>query len=362
MIIRNYELYYQVFHMACMRMKQKDIAASLGVSQPNVSRMCKKLVSNGILKVSLRTSFKIYTWGPGARGFVKEVIANRGGIEDLSSKSVVKGKQEGENLSTPPLEYFQMGSCRAHNLQYTFKISKPTYYELRSLENNHVLPNYLEKNRFPPGMDFVKDWNTKGGTLHKLWEVKLEQWNDPATVHAIFCKDKTVTLQIVIPATYLLSHWIEDFRKVEEFFFEIAKGLADMWKHVGYQIDDYSFSKIEKEFGFWVPVFETVHDMKSMKISDTLWLDFSTGAAELETNSMDEALGLKKSLPMLPKLSEFVSRLREIEHIVQEHGTKIDGLEELDKEKLEKLDLILGKLEGGPQGPDPNIDDLAYFR
>lgn len=284
------------------------IARSHGVSAATISNKIKILKREGIIEVEGKSSSTTYKPTPGTRKFILDCEAildpdsGTGGAEGEVELALSGSKEF--NLSNPTLGHYTGDCPRTHNLQFTVKLEKPGikgYWGIPSL---------------PKQINWIKEWEPNSGSWHSKGLIKLEQWANLAEVHYINGKKSQVeTLQIVLPCAYILKSWLDEFDKVEQYFYNVARKIGKLFQKTGYKVGNPELTNRRIHHGFTVPVFKCFEDLKSHRFSDTLWLDFSHGEPELETNDPDEARQLAKAIPIfkdLPWIKRTVMRHEQI--------------------------------------------------
>ena len=294
---RDLSAYYRTYSLLIAGKTQSQIAEIMKVSRSTLSRKVKYLTKAGILKEEIHSSIKTYIPGPGAAAFidkVKEVIkSDTGGIEGIFPPA------PGEMSSTrPPLDHFIGRTPRVHNLQYV------VYLKRKGLPS------------LPLSISWKKEWETKGKTRHYSGYVDLPGWEKPAHVHYVRSSRDTETLQITLPAVYILAEWLKDIKSVEDYFDEVAFSVAQLFRKAGYEISRPELQNRMKEYAFEIPLLRSIKDLKARMYTETLHVDFSKGHAELESTDGEEAALISEAIPLIPLLPGLARKVEEHEQIL----------------------------------------------
>lgn len=294
---RNISTYYRTYSLLISGKTQAQIAEMMRVSRSTVSRKVAYLTKAGILKEEVRSTIKTYIPGPGAAAFidkVKEVIrSDTGGIT-----GVFPPAPDRMSSTRPPLDHFTGRTPRVHNLQYV------VYLKRKGLPS------------LPLSISWKKEWETNGKTRHYSGYVDIPGWEKQAHVHYIRSSRDAETLQITLPAVYILAEWLKDIKRVEDYFDDVAFSIAKLFRESGYEISRPELQNRMKEYAFEIPFLRSMKDLKAHKYTETLSVDFSKGHAELETTDSKEAALISEAIPLISLLPSIARKVEEHEQII----------------------------------------------
>jgi len=309
--VRNKDLqaYYHVYTSLLSGSTQAQIADTLHVKRSTVSRKVSRLVKEGVLREKIHSNIKIYVAGAGAKAFIKRVEGYTGGNEVL-----VELPPGRISNSVPPLEFYRGGSPKVHNLQFSVDLSRPVSRKGTSW----VLPSLPSVIDWDSG----KVWDTRGKTYHCSGYVKVPGWDKRAWVHYIHSKRDKETLQIDLPVTFILGDWLDDGEAVTDYFVRVVSSIADHFRKTGYVIGEPVTKKRGIEYGFYVPLLDGLPGLETVKITDTLHVDFSGPGkkAELETNCKEEAVRIHEGIRILPELPKMKQQIQENTEFIRGMG------------------------------------------
>lgn len=333
---RDYKTDYEIYlRLVAGNESQKQIADRLGMDKSIVSRRTRRLQQEGVLQLKVRSSIKVYRKGPGARAFIeraKEYIDTDGN----ASPPLPPGRVSQDK---PPLEYWQGKSPRVHNLQFVCHLERPA----RGIESWGMpsLPGGIDWDVVTPSGN--NPWETRGGTRHFLGEVGVPGWDKPARVHYTVTRCAGETVQIMLPATYVLRDWLDDVDGIEEYFVGVAQTVAELFRRSGWVLGPVEKSGRRFEYGFFVPVLEFLEGGGAFRVSDSVWVDFSKTDGqgrrpEVETNTpkVDDIPGAMEVFLRLPELED---------SILKSLGASVENKMEIGRVRDDVASLMAGVAE-----------------
>lgn len=343
--------YYDILWRLLHGETQKSIAKRNGQNKSSISRKVKNLINLGLLKEEQRDCIKIYMKTPGTEAYLDKCYEkfglepNTGGIDPGVGLHESELHRTGFNLSTPGVEHVIGALPCLHHVQYTIRLH---YKSIR--EGFWGLPN------FP--YEIKKHWTTKGNTNHWLMLVNSPEWSDDITVHYTHSLKATDdSLQISMPCSYILKDWLVNYPSVEKFFDAKALEVAAPFQGGGYELGELKLNG-SIEFAHPLSVFDSIEDLKAMRISKTLHIDFSKGKAEMETKDPTESLKIREAALAFLNLPT-------MERAILGHQLQIkQGVLDLEraKETLSSIEARISNLQNFRETVLSKIDELFKFK
>lgn len=310
---RNLIVYYDIFLHLTEGTPPTKIANLHNVSVQSVHQKIEWMVKEGILvKRKRSTPFKAvyYTPGPSASAFIKAVEEDEKKIERTNSGAILGAPPSFTSApaTQPTLDFYTGKAPRLHRLHFTVELKRPS--------SRPGLKFKVPK--LPSSIEWINEWKFKGG-YKKLGKIYVAGWKDPVTIQYFMSrKIAKESLYIVLPALYILKEWLDSYDDVREYFFDVAKTIADEFRKSGYIISDPKPVKRFGEMAFYLPILKDIPKgkLRAQQITETVWVDFSHGFPEIETTEPNEAKTISESVQILLELPIIKQKVEEHDRII----------------------------------------------
>ena len=304
---RNLLSYYDIALHLFEYTTPQTIADLHGVSVQAVYKKIKWMLKEGILKAAEHNGpykHTYYVAGPGFPGLLKAVEEMKGKVERTNRGAILGALPPftSQPSTQPTLDFYTGKAPRAHRMQFVVYLSRPASRPGLKYKTPHL----------PETIDWIKSWEFRGGSA-RLGEVKITGWKDPVKVQYTMSKTGKETVTITLPALYILKEWLDAYDDVKQYFYDVAKTVAEQFRRAHYRITMPHPVNRFGELAFYMPVLSDVPkgEIKAMQITDTIHIDFSKGFPEIETTDGEEGKNISQAIQVFLELPALKSKLEE---------------------------------------------------
>lgn len=292
-----------------------------------ISRTIKRLVKEGALtQLITKEKGKVKFYRPGKYHLAFEEEAR---VHDVDVDSI-RGVLSDFIAYVTPSNPFHPPPEATDDPRLTGELPKDYRTSLHHIEFSvkRLMPITPVKHPKPDSAFPVKEWRTRGGTLHREFKVFINNLQDWASFKVTYNKDSTISLQIRIPAVEIRTSQLQTEQGIislKYFFWQVAYNIVrqsfDKYYHIP-DPDDIPLYLVKKPHYevMKIPILQDLDiDRGHIPVGEKIWIDFSDGPQNphIETDDPSKFEDAKKIGDFLLNLNNIINQ-RVKDHIFKE--------------------------------------------